>query len=763
MGRSVAPDDAGLVEGLRAQDPDALQEVANSYGGLLFNLAQRITGSTSDADDVVQETLLRAWGSLPASGPVHLRAWLCTVATRLALNELRRRRRHPVTRLPADGRADATQHLPPGALAEPRPGYDPYKAAAAHLSEADTLRALASLPGTLRAALVLRALHGLDYAEIAGALGCSVGAARVKVHRARQHCARALLGAEPEPPERAACARVAERVLAWTEGELSPGQAAEVEAHVASCSYCQRARERAETAKSAWGLLPLLAWKGNGRPVGLELARAGSTTGPSRLGPSQLRRARLRRALMGERDRHVLRALLATATAGVALGALLAALQPSKPGPSRATAPAGHQAPTRALARAAVRPPGARAAAATRAPGAATTTPAMSTPATSTPATSTPATSTSPPTTTPAPPSPRATTVGAATPAAPLSVGPPAPNGPWKAVASPTKDNLYAVSCVPVASRVYCYGVGAGGSIERSFGNGGNWVAQPSPTRASLRGIACVASLSARPLPLACFAAGDDGTLLASQGGGPWRRATPSPLTSYPFSAVACQAGGSRCWAVGTAVAAEYDPRAFGGDGWRLITVLGPAGSECGPGGPENACLRSVALGNTDEHFAVGGGGNIYQQFDYRGQGWSNSVSLGAGYFTSISCGPPAAAGHSHCVAVGTDSSLSASRIYVTFDSGANWSPARAPAEGALPPLRSVSVPPGAGAHGLAWAVGDQGTIIASDDGGLNWVKESSPTAADLEAVDCPATALAPGARLWCVAVGQGGTILELP
>ena len=753
MGRSVAPDDAGLVEGLRAHNPDALQEVANSYGGLLFNLAQRITGSTSDADDVVQETLLRAWGSLPASGPVYLRAWLVTVATRLALNELRRRRRHPVTPLPTDGLTDATQHPSPSALTEPGPGYDPYKAAAAHLSEADALRALASLPGTLRAAMVLRALHGLDYAEIAGALGCSAGAARVKVHRARQHCARALLGAEPVPPERAACARVAERVLALTEGELSPDEAAEVEAHIASCSYCQRARERAETAKSAWGLLPLLPWKGNGSPVSLDLAQAGSAAGPSRLG-----RARLRRALMGERDRHVLTALLATATAGVALGAILAPLQPSKPGPSRAAAPAGHQAPTRALAKAAARPPRARAPVTTRAPGAVT-----STSATSTSATSTPATSTSPPTTTPPAPSPRATTVRAAAPAAPLTAAPPGPNGPWKAVASPTKDNLYAVSCVPVASRVYCYGVGAGGSVERSFGNGGNWVAQPSPTPASLRGIACVASPSARPLPLKCFAAGDDGTLLSSQGGGPWRRATPRPLTSYPFSAIACQPGGSRCWAVGTAVAAEYDPAAFGGDGWRLITVLGPAGSECGPGGPQNACLRSVALGNTNEHFAVGGGGNIYQQFDYQGQGWSNTVSLGAGYFTSISCGPPAAAGHSHCIAVGTDSSLSASRIYVTFDSGANWSPARAPAEGALPPLRSVSVPPGAGAHGLAWAVGDQGTVVASNDGGLNWAKETSPTAADLEAVDCPGTEVARAVRLWCLAVGQGGTILELP
>jgi RNA polymerase sigma-70 factor (ECF subfamily) len=325
---SVAPKDSALVEGLRAHNPAALDELANSYGELLFHIAQRITGSTSDADDVVQETLLRAWKSVPAAGPVHLRAWLVTVTTRLALNELRRQRRHPVMPLPADSRPDAARQPRPSTLTDQRPGYDPYKATAAHLSETDALRALASLPGTLRAAMVLRAVHGLEYTEIAAALGCSVGAARVKVYRARQFCARALLGAEPVPSGRAGCARLADRIVAWAEGELNADEAAELEAHVASCSYCQRARERVETAKSAWGLLPLLAWEGKGKRTALELINARSPTGRRGLG-----RAWRRRALMGERDRHVLTAFLTVATAGAAVGASFAALHSSKPAP----------------------------------------------------------------------------------------------------------------------------------------------------------------------------------------------------------------------------------------------------------------------------------------------------------------------------------------------------------------------------------------------------------------------------------------------
>jgi RNA polymerase sigma-70 factor (ECF subfamily) len=322
-GTAPGPEERTLLEGLRSHDPSALESLAQVYGALLFNVAVRITGSAADADDVVQETLLRAWNRSP-SGPAHLRAWLVTVTTRLALNELRRRRRHPVAPSSTSSQQPGAAGGFPEARGEEHPSYDPYKAVAAHLSEAEAVRALLALPPTLRAAMVLRALHGLDYAEIADVLGCSVGAARVKVHRARRRCARALLGAEPILPEKPACATVRERIAEWADGELSPKDAAIVEAHVSSCRYCQQARKRAETARSAWGLLPLLAWGGGRRTA--ELA----ATTSSRLARFR-HSARVRSALMGKRDRHVLMALTAIATAGAAVGGTVASVHHAAP------------------------------------------------------------------------------------------------------------------------------------------------------------------------------------------------------------------------------------------------------------------------------------------------------------------------------------------------------------------------------------------------------------------------------------------------
>ena len=341
--------------------------------------------------------------------------------------------------------------------------------------------------------------------------------------------------------------------------------------------------------------------------------------------------------------------------------------------------------------------------------------------------------------------------------------GPPSPAPPWASEPSPTNQALNAVSCVPGkaptgVSTGYCYTVGDNGTILFSSDGGLRWSREASPVKVDLLGVTCLPlALPGLRVPVWCWAVGDHGTVLFTKNGLPWTSSIPvNPATSYPFDAVACQANFARCWAVGTAVAAEWDP-AFGGNGWKLISILGPAGSECGPGGPPDACLRGVAVGNADEHFAVGGGGNIYDQFDYQGQGWSNTVSLGAGYFTSVACGPASADGHSHCIAVGTDDSLAASRIYVTFDSGASWVAATSPPEGALPPLRAVSVLAGSPADGLAWAVGDRGTIIRSGDGGRTWAKEDAPTTADLLGLSCPDLA---GPRVACVAVGAGGTIL---
>jgi RNA polymerase sigma factor (sigma-70 family) len=105
------------------------------------------------AEDAFQETFLRALGAYPdLEHGRHLRAWAFTIATRVALDERRRRRAAPA--------------VPDGAILDSRPAY----AELEHLA--------GELPATERAAVVLRYGYDLAYGEIASALGSSEEAAR---------------------------------------------------------------------------------------------------------------------------------------------------------------------------------------------------------------------------------------------------------------------------------------------------------------------------------------------------------------------------------------------------------------------------------------------------------------------------------------------------------------------------------------------------------------------------------------------------------
>ena len=120
-------------------------------------------------EDLVQETFVRVLRALPTfdpTGPASLTTWLLTIATRLALNELRRPEPAALEAEPAgDARADADSERS--------------RLAAAIAS------GVATLPDTQRAALVLREYHELDYVEIAAALEVDLGTVKSRLARAR--------------------------------------------------------------------------------------------------------------------------------------------------------------------------------------------------------------------------------------------------------------------------------------------------------------------------------------------------------------------------------------------------------------------------------------------------------------------------------------------------------------------------------------------------------------------------------------------------
>ena len=156
------------------------EDVARTYGRFLYTVAYRLTGNHEDAQDLVQETLVRVRRGLATYRPGSMEAWLSRITTNAFLDDTRRRRRRPLDVVAGlDERVAGTDGSPDDVLA------------AARLPD-HVQAALASLPEEFRAAVVLCDVVGLEYAEIAEALGTPVGTVRSRIHRGRALLRKAL-------------------------------------------------------------------------------------------------------------------------------------------------------------------------------------------------------------------------------------------------------------------------------------------------------------------------------------------------------------------------------------------------------------------------------------------------------------------------------------------------------------------------------------------------------------------------------------------
>jgi RNA polymerase sigma-70 factor (ECF subfamily) len=168
-------DDGGPAEGR-----PTWEGVARDHGRFLYQLAYRLTGNDDDAQDLVQEVLLRVRRGLDTYEPGTLRGWLSRITTNAFLDDVRRRRRRPAESLPDD----PDRVLPAAAPAD-------VDLASRQLSD-DVQAALTALPEDFRAAVVLCDVVGLSYDEIAAALTVPVGTVRSRIHRGRTALRRAL-------------------------------------------------------------------------------------------------------------------------------------------------------------------------------------------------------------------------------------------------------------------------------------------------------------------------------------------------------------------------------------------------------------------------------------------------------------------------------------------------------------------------------------------------------------------------------------------
>ena len=147
--------------------------MARSHGRFLYTVAYRLTGNDADAQDLVQEVLLRVRRGLATYRPGSLEGWLSRITTNAFLDDVRRRRRRPVDHL-----GDDAEHVLTA-------GDEVDRALEAATLSADLETALARLSPDFRAAVVLCDVVGLSYEEIAESLDIPVGTVRSRIHRAR--------------------------------------------------------------------------------------------------------------------------------------------------------------------------------------------------------------------------------------------------------------------------------------------------------------------------------------------------------------------------------------------------------------------------------------------------------------------------------------------------------------------------------------------------------------------------------------------------
>jgi RNA polymerase sigma-70 factor (ECF subfamily) len=155
-------------------------EVARQHGRFLYTVAYRLTGNDHDAQDLVQEVLLRVRKGLESYRPGSMEGWLSRIATNAFLDDVRRHRRRPLDLVPDDADLDAAAAPPADVAFESRV-----------LSE-DVQAALRDLPPEYRVAVVLSDVVGLTYQEISEAVGVPIGTVRSRLHRGRAQLRKAL-------------------------------------------------------------------------------------------------------------------------------------------------------------------------------------------------------------------------------------------------------------------------------------------------------------------------------------------------------------------------------------------------------------------------------------------------------------------------------------------------------------------------------------------------------------------------------------------
>jgi RNA polymerase sigma-70 factor, ECF subfamily len=174
--------DEELAEAFRGGDRGAFDLLVRRYKDQLLNFAYRFLGNSDDADDVVQETIIRFYRNPAAYRPIaRFSTWLYTIAGNCAKSRLRQRKRHlffSISRRTGSERGESYD------LPDSAPGADRQTDSA--LREEAVQNALDRLPAKYREIVVLCDIQELTYEEITGITGLNMGTVKSRLNRARR-------------------------------------------------------------------------------------------------------------------------------------------------------------------------------------------------------------------------------------------------------------------------------------------------------------------------------------------------------------------------------------------------------------------------------------------------------------------------------------------------------------------------------------------------------------------------------------------------
>ncbi|HKC72616.1 MAG TPA: RNA polymerase sigma factor, partial [Chloroflexota bacterium] len=234
-------------------DGDAFAALFDRHAPRVFALAYQLLGDRAEAEDITQDAFLQALSALPTlRQPETFGAWVARIATNASLSTLRRRGRLPQAEL---SEAVTATYPDPARWSSPEAmGLATEERHSVHV----TLKRLAP---SHRAALAMREIGGLSYAEIARALGTTAGGVEALLFRARARFRdeyhKVALGAATAQTTTCTCQQAQEALAALADNALAEPRRMEVVSHVRHCDACTATLQAQRDARRLIVAVPL--------------------------------------------------------------------------------------------------------------------------------------------------------------------------------------------------------------------------------------------------------------------------------------------------------------------------------------------------------------------------------------------------------------------------------------------------------------------------------------------------------------------------